>query len=306
MNMLTNLKRVFHFAFIDFYRNKGMSVAAIFVLTITMLLVTGLFFMRGVSNCLVETIQNKIDIAAYFKADTEEKDILTVKEEILKDSPDIKSIKYVSREEALNDFIEKHKDNNTFLKSLTEVGENPFLASLNIITNGSTAQYEQVSNTLQKDEYDTFIEKVDFSEKKGTIEKIFSITSNINKFGLILGAVLVLVAVSVVFNTIKLIIESSKDEIATMKIVGASTWLIKAPFIIQGAIFGAIAFTTCLLVTLAVTYFLSPGLSVIMPGFILFEYFILNLWMIILIQLGFGVGLGIASSFIVVRKYLKV
>src|SRR5882724_7189060 len=99
--MLTNLKRVFHFAFVDFYRNRGLSVAAIFVLTVTILLVTGLFFLQGINHYLIDTIQNKIDITAYFKADTQEQDILDAKKDILTDAPQIKSIEYVSPQDAL-------------------------------------------------------------------------------------------------------------------------------------------------------------------------------------------------------------
>lgn len=304
--MLTNLKRVLNLAFIDFYRNKGMSVAAIFVLTIITLLVTGLFLVHGISGFLISTVQNKIDITAYFKEDASDQDILEFKNKILTDFPGIKNIQYVSKEDALSNFNQKHKDNRVFSQALSEVGANPFLPSLNITTNGDPSQYEQISNILQSGQFDNFIEKVDFSQKKDIIEKVFSITSNVNKFGLGLGLILVLVAVLVVFNTIKLVIESAKEEISTMRIVGASSWFIKAPFIIEGAIFGLMSFIICFFITLLSVYFLSNIVSVIMPGFNLFDYFVSNLWIIILIQLGFGVGLGVLLSFIVVQKYLKV
>lgn len=304
--MFTNLKRVLSFAFVDFYRNKGISIAAIFVLIVTTLLVTSLFFMRGISNFLILTIQNKIDITAYFTADTSEQDILNVKNEIFKNSPDVKNIQYVSKEDALNDFIQNNKDNNVIVKALTEVGDNPFLPSLNITTTGNPAQYEQISNILQSDQFGSLIEKVDFSKKEDTIKKVFSITSNVNKFGLGIGIALVLVVILVVFNTIKLVIDSSKEEINTMRIVGASGWFVKAPFIIEGAIFGFISFIFCFSATILSVYFLSSPLLSVMPGFSLFEYFMSNLWIIILIQLSSGVGLGVIASFIVVRKYLKV
>lgn len=304
--MSINFKRVFNFALTYFYRNKGMSVAAIFVLTVTILLVTGLFFVHGVSNFLIDVINNKIDITAYFKQDTPEQDILSVKEELLKSSPSIKNIQYISQEDALNNFLQKHKGNDVFSRALTEVGDNPFLPSLSIITNGDPSQYQQIANVLQSSRFNNIIEKVDFSEKKATIEKVFSITSTVNKIGLGIGLILMLIAISVVFNTIKLIIESSKEEIATMKIVGASHWFIKAPFVIEGAMFGVISFIICLFITILSVYSLSYMSSVAVPGFSLSSYFISNFWIIMLIQLCAGVGLGVLSSFIVVNKYLKV
>ena len=80
--MLTNFKRVLNFAINDFSRNMGISIAAIFVLVVTILLVTGLFYFHGATNYLTAQIQDKIDISAYFKDGTSEADIFTVKEEI--------------------------------------------------------------------------------------------------------------------------------------------------------------------------------------------------------------------------------
>ncbi|MEK7663882.1 MAG: permease-like cell division protein FtsX [Patescibacteria group bacterium] len=305
--MSINLHRVFNFALKDFYRNKGISITAIFVLSLTILLVTAFFFIKGASTYLVETIQSKIDITAYFKEDTREQDMLSARDEILNNSPNIKSVVYVSKEDALADFMEKHKDSKDFSKAIMEVGGNPFLPSLNIITiGGDSSQYEEVANILQGSQFSSIIEKVDFSEKRVTIEKVFSITKSINRIGLFVGLVLVLIAVSVVFNTIKLIIDRAKDEISTMKIVGASNWFIKAPFVIEGGIFGLIASITCLFITILLVYSLSHFLSVVMPGFNLLGYFISNFWIILLIQLVSGIGLGILSSLIVVRKYLEV
>lgn len=304
--MFTSFRRITSFAINDFARNKGISLAAIFVLVITTMLVTGLFFFQGITKYLVSQVQDKIDITAYFKEDALEEDILKVKDEILKMSPDVKGVEYISKDKALTIFTEKHKDNGVFSKALEEVGQNPFLPSLNIITTGSALQYEQISNILQTETYSPFIEKVDFSQKKDTIEKVFAITSNINLFGLILGIILVIVAILVVFNTIKLTIEGSKEEISTMRIVGASDSFIRGPFIVQGAIYGLIAFIICLLLSVIFAYSFSPKLGIILPGFSILNYFFSNFWIFILIQFGFGVGLGMISSFIVVRKYLKV
>jgi len=304
--MLTSFKRILTFAANDFSRNKGISIAAIFVLTITILLITGLFFFQGMAGYLTSQIQDKIDITAYFKDDTLEKDILNVKEEIIKTSPSIKNVEYVSKDQALAFFNERHKDNPTLAKALLAVGENPFLPSLNITTTGDPSQYASVSNILQTSDFSKLIDKVDFSQKRATIEKVYSITSNINIFGIILGVLLVLIAVMVVFNTIKLVIENSKEEIGTMKIVGASDWFIRGPFVIQGIIYGFVAFLICIFISALATYFLSSKVGVVLPGFNLFDYFLTNLWILVLIQLGFGMGVGAISAVVVVKKHLEV
>jgi len=270
------------------------------------MLVTGLFFFQGTASYLTSQLQDKIDITAYFKDGTQEQDILNAKDSILKMSPDIKDIEYISKDQALASFNKKHKDNAVLVKALQEVGDNPFLPSLNITTNGDLLQYASVSNILQTSDFSKLIDKVDFSQKKDTIEKVYSITSNINTFGLLLGFVLIIVAMLVVFNTIKLTIENSKEEISTMRIVGASDWFIRGPFVIQGIIYGVIAFLVCILLSVAFSYFLSSKIEIILPGFNAFGYFLTNFWIFVLIQLVFGIGVGAISALIVVKKYLEV
>lgn len=304
--MLTNFKRIFNFAVNDFSRNKGISIAAIFVLTVTIMLVTGLFFFQGITNYLTTQIQNKIDITAYFKDGTQEQDILNVKDELLKTSTSIKNIEYVSKAQALTSFNTKHQDDAVLSQALQEVGANPFLPSLNITTTGDPTQYAQIANLLQTSDFSKLIDSVDFSEKKDTIEKVYSITSNINIFGLILGIILVIVAILVVYNTVGLVIENSKEEISTMKIVGASNGFIRGPFVIQGIIYGVIAFIICIVLTGIAAYFLASKLQVVLPGFDLFGYFLTNWWILVLIQLGFGMAVGAVSALIVVKKHLEV
>lgn len=304
--MPKTFSRILKFAFQDLNRNKGITIATIFVLVVTMTLVSGIFFFQGMMSHLTSIIQNKIDITAYFNEDVSEDQILAVKETILQSSDGIKKIEYVSKDQALADFSEKHQNSAVLEKALEQVGENPFLPSLNIVTNGETAQYEQVSNILETSDFAKLINKVDYSEKKDTIEKVYSITSNINRFGIIAGIILVIVAILVVFNTIKLAVDSSKAEISTMRIVGASDSFVRGPFIIQGVIYGMIAFIICILLMGGFTFLMASKLEVILPGFDLLDYFMSNLWLLILIQLGFGVGVGVISSFVVIKKYLDI
>ncbi len=304
--MATNLKRIIEFGFQDFSRNKGISVAAIFVLVVSIALVTGLVFFQGAMGYLISQVQNKIDITAYFKAGTQEQNILAVKDQVLEMSPNIKNVEYVSGEQALVDFNERHKDNPVLSQALQEVGDNPFLSSLNITTNGDPLQYAQISSALQTSDFSELLDKVDFSQKKDTIEKIYSITSNINIFGIIFEIILTIVAILVVFNTIRLGIEGSKEEITTMRLVGASNRLVRGPFIVQGIIYGVIAFIICFLLSLLFAVSLSSKMSVVLPGFNMLSYFLTNWWIFVLIQLGFGTAVGAISALVVVKKYLKV
>jgi len=303
--MFTALKRVFKFAITDFSRNKGANFAAIFVLVITISLVTTLFLFRGTAQFLISKVQEKVDVTAYFKKEATEEDILNVKSEISNFSSEIQDIKYISREEALQKFTEKHKNDPDLMKALEEIGDNPFLASLNIKME-FPFQYEKVSLFLQADQFSSVVEKVDYYQKKPIIDKVFSTISTINQIGIILSGILILISVLVVFNTIKLAIQDSKEEINAMKLVGAPNWFIRGPFIIQGATCGLFACLISLAIFASITYFSASSLEALLPGFNIFDYFVSNFWIILSIQIGAGVILGVVSSYIVVRKYLNV
>ena len=303
--MFTALKRVFKFAITDFSRNKGANFAAIFVLVITISLVTTLFLFRGTAQFLISKVQEKVDVTAYFKKEATEEDILNVKSEISNFSSEIQDIKYISREEALQKFTEKHKNDPDLMKALEEIGDNPFLASLNIKME-FPFQYEKVSLFLQADQFSSVVEKVDYYQKKPIIDKVFSTISTINQIGIILSGILILISILVVFNTIKLAIQDSKEEINAMKLVGAPNWFIRGPFIIQGATCGLFACLISLAIFASITYFSASSLEALLPGFDIFDYFVSNFWIILSIQIGAGVILGVVSSYIVVRKYLNV
>jgi cell division transport system permease protein len=303
--MYTNLKRICKFACNDFFRNKGISIAAIFILIVTTMLVTGIYFFQGISHYLILEVQDKIDVTAYFKQEVPQEDILKAKDEILKLSESITDVQYVSKEQALQNFTKKHQGNEVLSGALQEVGGDPFLPSLNIKTNGDASQYEEIATLLQNSSFSQSLDSVDFSQKKDTMERIFKTTSSINMTGIILGIIFVLVAILVVYNTIRLAVENSKEEINTMKIVGASDWFVRGPFIVQGAIYGAISFISCFLLTIIFAYFLSSKLDIVLPGFNIFHFFLSNFFVFVLIQLGFGVLLGVATSYMVVKKYLQ-
>ena len=93
--MLTLIKRVIKFGWINFSRNSGLSIATIFIIVMTISLMTSLFLFREAGQFLISYLQEKIDISVYFKIDSQEIDILEVKEELLK-IPEVKNVQYIS------------------------------------------------------------------------------------------------------------------------------------------------------------------------------------------------------------------
>ena len=301
--MFTSLIRIIRAGWRNFIRNGGLSAATIFVLVLTIFLMSSLFLLKGVTDFVIVSLQEKVDISVYFKLIAREEDILKAKDEVVK-IPEVKDVQYISREEALEKFIARYKDNPIIMESLNEVG-NPLLASLNIKA-WEASQYSAVASFFEKEPYKELVDKVDYHERQPVIERIFSITANVSKTGIIFSLVLAVFAVLVTFSAIRLAIHDSREEVGIMRLVGSSNFFIRSPFLVQGAFSGLFASVIALAIFSATVYFLSPKLAIFIPDFNLFLYFTTNFWTIFAIQFITGLALGIFSSGIAVRKYLKV
>jgi len=299
--MLTSLKRIIRSGWITFKRQAGFTVATIFIMAITISLITSLFLFQKITKFSISLLQDKVDVSVYFKDTSLEQDILEIKEQIAK-IPEVKSVEYVSNEEAKKRLLEKYPE---LTESLRETQGMLNLASLNIKA-GQADQYAAIANFLEKAPFKNLIQKTDYYQRKPVIEKIFSVTSAINHTGVVLSLILVIIAFLVAFNQIRLAISNSKEEIFIQRLVGASNWFIRGPFLIQGVISGFFAALITLLIFIPLVYFLSPKMEVFFPGLNLFSYFAGNFFLIFLIQILIGIGVGVISSIIAIRKYLEL
>ena len=304
IKMTDSIKRVIRAGWQGFSRDGGIVAANILIMVIAVSVISSLFLFNGVSKFMTSELQGKIDIAVYFNEETNTDDIFEIQDE-LAENPQVKEVIYVSKEEALVEFVERHKDDPVLLESVEEVGRNPFLASLSI-RSFNASQYEAVAGFLESARFDEIIKKVDYYERKPVIERIFSLTSNLNMLGIIISLVLIIIAVLVAFNNIRLAIYNSREEIKIQRLVGASNWFIRGPFLVQGVVSGLFASLISLLLFIALSLALTPVFKGFFPGLSLFSFFLDNFFIIFLIQVVAGIGLGAVSSFIAIRRYLEV
>jgi cell division transport system permease protein len=302
--MLTSLKRTLGLGWQNMVRDGGIAVANIFIMMIPILLVSSIFLMKDVSRYMIDALQAKADISVYFNENTTEDDILKVKQDITA-IPQVNEVKYVSKDQALLDFTERHKDSATLMESLSQVNGNPFLASLNIKAMGM-GDYDQVDQFLNQEQYKAMVNKVNYSEKKSVIEKIFALTAGASKAGLILAGILGFVSVLVTFNTIRMAILNRREEIGIQRLVGASRWFIRGQFFVEGLIFGLLAAIFCFLISSGICWYANSALEALMPGLSLWNNYMAGVGTMFLLQFATGTILGIISSMIATTRYLKV
>jgi cell division transport system permease protein len=301
--MLTSFKRTVYFGWKNFFNQLSLSFVSSFILILVILLLTSIFILKGVAEHLISLIQEKADISVFFKEDSSEEEILKLRETLAKNL-EVKGLEYVSRKSALEKFIERHKDEPGLMKTLS-IFENPFLAHLNIAL-FEAEQYSALVNFLENSDFSKIIEEINYADRRSIINQIFSLTENVKRVGMGASLILGLVAILVAFSTTKLAIFNSREEIKIQRLVGASNWFIRGPYLIQGFLAGFFAFLFSLLFTASLLYFLSPKVEAFLAGFNLLNYFLTNFSTILLIQFATGIGLGVISSYIATRKYLKV
>lgn len=309
----TKVKRIIKSGFVNFWRNGLVSLSAVLVLTITLFVIGSLLMGQAVLDSTLAQFKDKVDINVYFKTNSEEKTILDLKAH-LETLPEVRSVEYVSREKALELFRERHKDNSTIIGSLDEIGTNPLGASLNIKAR-EPSQYESIAKLLQGDgttltaeptEYSGSIDEVTYYKNKTVIDRLALIIESTQKIGLAIALMLSFMVVVVTFNTIRLIIYNAREEIAVMKLVGASNNYVRGPFIIEGIMFGFAAACVTMALLFGFAVWLGPVTQNFFGGLNLYTYFTANFFQTFAILISAGIVLATFSSYLAVRRYLNV
>lgn len=280
------------------------SVATLTVMLLALLVFSSLIIFNVVAVSALNSIQEKIDISVYFKNTAPEDEILRIKQS-LEGLDEVKNVNYVSRDRALEIFKERHASDADITQAVNELETNPLPASLNIKAN-DPGKYSIIASYLNNDSLKSYVDKVSYAQNKVVIDRLASIINGSRQAGVVLTAVLAIVAILVVFNTILLAIYSNKESIEIMRLVGASSMFIRGPYIVEGIIYGTISAVLCMTIMLPVTYFISPYVKIFIPDMNLLSYFMSHFFQLFAYQLLFGIGIGIISSFIAIRRYLRI
>lgn len=302
--MFTILSRITHLGFKNFWRHGWLSAATVAIMVLALLVFVWLILFGVMADRAAASIQDKIDISVYFKQTTSEDQILNIKQS-LENLSEVKSVQYISSDQALAIFKSKHQNDSVISQGINELNTNPLEASLNIKAKHPD-QYADIAKYLDVPNLAQYIDgQPSYYNNKVVIDRLAAIVKNVQSGGLILTIFLALIAGLVVFNTIRLAIYSGREEIGIMRVVGASNSFVRGPLVVEGAISGILAAVFSLIIAAPIVYFISPRLNVFIPGLDIFKYFYTNLGKLLAYQLLFGVLIGTLSSLVAVRRYLK-
>ncbi|MFH1162319.1 MAG: permease-like cell division protein FtsX [Candidatus Jorgensenbacteria bacterium] len=302
--MAVTLSRIIKFGWQGFLRNGWLSASTIIIMILAAVMFEGLILFNVAGQGAVGSIQEKIDISVYFKADVPEDTILNMKRS-LENLSEVKNVEYVSREQALENFKQRHAGEETITQTLAELDVNPLLASLNIKAK-DPHEYATIAGYLDNQNLTEMVEKVTYAQNQVVIDRLVGLIDTMRKGGITLTIFLAFVAVVVTFNTIRLAIFSASEQISIMRLVGANNSFIRGPYVVEGVIYGAISALVSFLVLIPLTSFLSPHLMSFIPELDLMGYFTSHAIVLFIYQLLFCVILGILSGIIATRRYLHI
>jgi len=302
--MTTAIKRILISGVRHFWRNGWLATATVSVMFLALSVILGLLILSVLTESLILNFQNKIDVSAYFKKDVPEEEILSVRNDLLAQK-EVKSVEYVSVDEALVRFKEKFKNNQDIMESLRVLDQNPLEASLHIKAK-SADQFPAIVSFLEGMKYKDLISKVDYYENRETIKQLTAVVSAIRKVGFTLSLALALIAILISFNTIRVTIYTLRDEIGVMKLVGASNWFVRGPFIAEGVLHGIISSLATMLIFYPIIFLVAPYTDEFFPGSRLVDYYQENFIQLWIILMFFGIVLGAFGSAIAIRKHLKI
>jgi len=303
-NKLLKLGRTFQEGMTNFYRNGWLSFATVSVLAISLYIISVTIILGITANMVLKNIQNQINVSVYFNPDVTQQQIMDIKN-TLAGYREIKSIGYVSKDQALAQFEDMGKNNPSIAKAISEVGENPLLDAL-VIKANSPDQYDTIVNAIGNSDFKDQVSSINYQQNKTAIDRLSTIMKLVEQIGLTMGIVFVFIGVLITFNAIRLTMYAQKQEFEVKRLVGSSNVYIQMPFIFEGIFYG-LGSALLVMILLAITSkYIAPLTRDSIPQGDLMHFYFANFFKIFGLMLLSGIGLGVFSSFIAIRRYLKI
>ena len=276
-------------------RSPYQSLTAIGIMSLTLFVALAFFLTAMGSQAILNYFEGKPQITVFFTDEKKPEDIKALAQK-LKATGQVSQTKYISKEEALAIYQEQNKKDPLLLEMVTA---NILPASLDI-----SAKDPQYLGALVKSlQVEPNVEEVVY--QKEIVDLLISWTQTIRKMGIILVGFLTLLSLLILLTIIGMKIAIRKEEIGILRLIGASKWYIRWPFLFEGLFYGIIAAMIGWLICVSLLLYLTPSLESFLSGVPLFPISPIFLLELLLGSILIGVGVGMIGSLLAVWRYLK-
>lgn len=296
--------RVIKFSLQDILRNFSLSFMTVLILLLMLLSVNTLIIVRVITEESINTVKDQIDVSVYFNADSTDEEIQEVRNYI-SGFPEVTEENFLNRDTVLSNFKKTYADNAQIIASLDELGENPLGPTL-ILKTREPKDYEKIITALSVPEYETIIEAKTFADTQTAIDRIHVITTQVERFTYFLTALFAIIAFVIIFNTIRVAIYTQRTEISIKRLVGATSWFIRGPYIMESLIFSVISVMLTIGIVYGALTLVDPYVAIIFGKTnLLHDYFATNLVNLTLLQFVAVFVLTALSSGLAMGRYLR-
>ncbi|HBK33898.1 TPA: hypothetical protein DEP34_04880 [Candidatus Uhrbacteria bacterium] len=231
--------RASKFAVQNFWRNVWLSLMTVSILLLTLLSINVLLVLNVVTDRAITYVEQRVDVSVYFY-ETVTEDQLTSVVSYLRTLTQVKDVQVVTAQEALARFQTQHEGDEEILQSLNEYGGNPFGSTL-VVQAYHVDDFDFIISALDHPDYEEWIREKDFSNYQDIINSIEASTDRVRWFGYGLSGLFLLITALIVFNTVRMGIFIHREEIGIMRLVGASSWFIRSPFLLEAILYSFLA-----------------------------------------------------------------
>lgn len=304
MSLSRDLQHIFKEGFQIFWRKKSVTLSASILATIVLLLLNLILLFNALLGFSLAQLEERVDVNIYFFPTVGEQTITSFADRIA-GLPVVEEIEYTSRDEALENFVEEHKDDYLILQSLEELGVNPLGASLNIKTY-EPEQYVSLIQFIEEDDvYSTAVEKVNYYQNERIISRLESFITTVNVIGAFATLFFIGISMLMIFIGMKVIIESLRSDIRVKRLMGVDKRYIRGSLFVVGLVEAVLATVLALAISYPLTSFFGEKTATFFGGLNIYNYYIQNFWQIFLLLLALSIILTSMSVVFALHKHLR-
>lgn len=303
--MFTNIKKIFRFGVQSFARNFWLAILTISILVLLLLSINVLVILNFLTDEASAQMKSKVDISIYLKPAVSGEEAQSFRSYLLS-LPSVASVTFTDAETVLKNFKEAHKADEKILSSLSMLGKNPF-GGIIVVQTVKADDYKAVLTQITSPVYQKIIENKDFNDHEKLIDAINRLTGYVKQLIIAVSAFFAFIALVIIFNTIKIAIYTHREEMAIMRLVGASNWFVRAPFVVEAVFYS--------LISTVITFILIfPLISLIQFKSLeffnnqagdIFGYYRKNFFVLFSFQFLIVAALSAFSATLAIGRYLK-
>lgn len=293
----------------NFTRNAWLTIAATAIMTITLLVVFTSYVSHSVLIDTVDQLRDKVSMSIYLKTETTQEEVDKAATEI-KNLSSVTTVTVKSPEQAREDFVQQNKQDSGALDAVKEA-TNKFPWTLNVKVKdiNDTSQLAEIvaNNEAVSAHIDPNRDPSFAGSRRSAIESIGRAADFAQKIGIVASALFVGISMLIIFNTIRMAIFNRREEIQMMKLIGAERSFIRGPFLVEAIVYGFFAALIATGIGFSLLVLAAPSLQTydinVNPTLDLMTYYA---GFVLLAMIGIGAFIGIVSSLLATRRYLKI